>query len=228
MLGLSPQLDSYDLEQAIYKTLEANRLEDARIRLTVSAGPGERQVAPPRDAITVMVSAQRLILPPPRVYRKGVSAAIVSISRNSLSPLSQIKATSFLDNLLAYSQALLLGAEEAVLLNERGVVPGCSTSNIFLVAEGILTTPSVESGILPGITREAVLELAHDLGIEVVEGEVPVADLFRAEEAFLTASVREIVPITSVDEKPIGTGRPGPVTRRLMAAYKELVGREAC
>ena len=224
ILALAAELEAYDLEQAIYKTLEANRLRDARIRLTVSAGLGERGLAPPNlGPITVMVSVEKLSLPSTQVYRRGIRAAIVSTRRNSLSPLSQIKATSYLDSFVALSQAVASGAEEAILLNERGFIAECSTSNIFLVAEGILTTPSVESGILPGITREAVLELSRDLGIDAVEREIPEADLFQAEEAFLTTSVREIVPITSIDDKPVGSGKPGPVTRRLMAAYKELV-----
>jgi branched-chain amino acid aminotransferase len=225
LLALASELEAYDLEQAVYDTLEANRLKDARIRLTVSAGIGERGLAPPNlGSITVMVSAQKLDLPPPQVYRRGIRAAIVSTRRNSLSPLAQIKAANYLDSFVALSQAVALGAEEAILLNERGFVAECSTSNIFLVAKGLLLTPSVGSGILPGITREAVLELARTLRIEALEGEIAVAHLLGAEEAFLTTSVREIVPITSVDAKPIGSGRPGPVTGRLMAAYKELVG----
>ena len=224
VLALASELEAYDLEQAIYKTLEANQLKDARIRLTVSAGLGDRGLAPPNlGPITVMVSAQKLSLPSTQVYRRGIRAAIVSTRRNSLSPLSQIKATNYLDSFVGLSQAVALGAEDAILLNERGFIAECSTSNIFLVAEGILTTPSVESGILPGITREAVLELARDLGIEAVEREIPEADLFQAEEAFLTTSVREVVPITSVNGKPVGSGKPGTVTKRLMAAYKELV-----
>jgi branched-subunit amino acid aminotransferase/4-amino-4-deoxychorismate lyase len=147
----------------------------------------------------------------------------VSSKRNSLSPLSRVKATNYLDNLVAYSEAAALGAEEAILLNERGFIAEGSMSNIFLVAEGMLLTPSEESGILPGITREAVLELARELGVEAAEGEIPLADLLRADEAFLTSSVREVMPITSIDNKPVAKGSPGPVTRRLMAAYSHLV-----
>ena len=224
-LALAAALDPAELEQAIHKTLEANKLSDARIRLTVSAGEGERGLVPPKEGTpTIIVVAERLTLPP-QVYRKGVHAAIVRVRRNSPSPLSAIKSINYLDNLLAHSEALALGADEAILLNERGFVAECSTSNIFLVVAGKLLTPSEQSGILPGITREAVLELAHVMGIEAGEGEIPVADLLRADEAFLSASVREIVPIVSVDGKPIGSGKPGSVTKRLMAAYRELVER---
>jgi len=222
-LALASELEAYDLEQAIYKTLEANKLADARIRLTVSAGPGERGLAPPVGGqITVLVFADELVLSP-QAYEQGIAAAMVGPRRNSLSPLSRIKATNYLDNLVACSEAVALGAEEAILLNEGGGIAEGSMSNIFLVAEGMLLTPSEESGILPGITREAVLELARALGIEAVEGEIPLADLLRADEAFLTSSVREVLPITSIDNELVGQGGPGPVTRRLMAAYSQLV-----
>jgi branched-chain amino acid aminotransferase group I len=226
-LGLASELDPVALEQAIYKTLEANKLSDARIRLTVSAGEGERELAPPTlGALTIMVVAERLVPPPSHVYEEGVRAAIVSPRRNSQSPLSRIKSLNYLDSLIAHSEALALGADEAILLNERGFVCEGSTSNIFLVAAGSLITPSEESGILPGITREAVLELAHALGIEAGEGEIPVAELLQADEAFLTNSIIEVEPITVVDGRPIGSGKPGVVTRRLMAAYRELVQKE--
>lgn len=224
--ALAAGLDPAELEQAIYKTLAANKLSDARIRLTVSAGEGERGLVPPKVGTpTIIVVAERPALPP-QVYRKGVHAAIVQVRRNSLSPFSRIKSINYLDNLIAHSEAVALGADEAILLNERGFVAECSTSNIFLVVAGKLLTPSERSGILPGITREAVLELAQVMGIEAGEGEIPVADLIRADEAFLSASVREIVPIVSVGGKPIGSGKPGGVTKRLLTAYRELVEQE--
>ena len=222
-LALASGLEAYDLEQAVYRTLEANKLADARIRLTVSAGPGGRALAPPAGGpITVLVFAEKLVQSS-QAYEQGIHAAIVSHRRNSLSPLSRVKATNYLDNLVAYSEAVALEAEEAILLNERGFIAEGSMSNIFLVAGGMLLTPSEESGILPGVTREAVLGLARDLGIEAVAGDVPLADLPRADEAFLTSSVREVLPITSIDGKPVGQGRPGPVAKRLMAAYSQLV-----
>ncbi len=226
-LSLAAALDPVELEQAIYKTLEANKLPDARIRLTISAGEGKRELAPPTSGtLTIMVVAEKLVLPPPQAYEEGLRAAIVSARRNSQSPLSRIKSISYLNNLLAHSEAIAAGADEAILLNERGFVAECSTSNIFLVVEGRLLTPSEESGILPGVTREVVVELAHGLGIAAAVGEIPSANLLSAEEAFLTNSVIEVMPITEVDGKPIGLGKPGEVTKRLMAAYRELAERE--
>ena len=227
-IGLDASLDPAALRQAIHRTLEANKLMDARIRLTVTAGEGERGLAPPTSGmLTIMVVAEELVLPPPQAYEDGIHAAVVSVRRNSQSPLSGIKSIGYLDNLLAHSEAVAAGAEEAILLNERGFVAECSTSNIFLVVEGRLFTPSAESGILPGITREVVLELALNLGIAVEEEEIPLAQLLRADEAFLTNSVVEVMPIAKVDGKPIGTGKPGEVTKRLMAAYRELVLQQA-
>lgn len=225
-LGLASQLDPVELEQAVYRTLEANRLLDARIRLTVAAGEGERELAPPTSgALTILVVAEKLILTS-QIYHQGIRAAIVSPRRNSQSPLPRIKSLNYLEGFVAHSEALALGADEAIMLNDRGYISECSTSNIFLVAAGRLLTPSLESGILPGITREAVLELAHDLGIEAVEGEIPPSDLLRADEVFITTSVREVVPVVTVDGRSVGSGKPGEVTGRLMASYKELVRRE--
>jgi len=227
-IGLDASLDPAALRQAIHRTLEANKLMDARIRLTVTAGEGERGLAPPTSGmLTIMVVAEELVLPPPQAYEDGIGAAVVSVRRNSQSPLSGIKSIGYLDNLLAHSEAVAAGAEEAILLNERGFVAECSTSNIFLVVEGRLFTPSAESGILPGITREVVLELAQGLGITAVAGEIPLAHLLRADEAFLTNSVVEVMPIAKVDGKPIGSGKSGEVTKRLMAAYRELVLQQA-
>ncbi len=228
-LGLAALMDPAVLGQAIQKTLEANRLRDARIRLSVSAGEGERGLELPESGmLTIIVVAERLVLPPTRVYEKGVSAAIVGARRNSRSPLSGIKSMAYLESLLAHSEAVAQGADEAILLNERGLVAECSTSNIFLVVGGRLLTPSAESGILPGITREVVLELAQGLGIATVVGEIQLADLLGADEVFLTNSILELMPITEVDGRPVGSGRPGEMTKRLMSAYREQVLQQGC
>ncbi len=224
--GLASQLDPAELEQAIYQTLEANRLLDARIRLTVAAGEGERGLSPPTSGkITTLVVVEKLTVPS-RIYDEGISAALVSTRRNSQSPLPAIKSLNYLEGLIARAEAAALGADEAIMLNDRGYVSECSSSNIFLVVTGKLLTPSLESGILPGITREAVLELAHDSDIETMEGEIPPSDLVRADEVFITTSVREVVPVVMINSRPVGSGKPGEVTKRLMTAYKELVRRE--
>jgi len=223
-IGIDAGLDPVALRQAIYKTLEANERPDVRIRLTVLAGEGERGLTlPTTGTLTIIIVAEELVLPLPRAYKEGISAVVVSTRRNSRSLLSGIKSINYLDSLVAQSEAVAAGADQAILLNERGFVAECSTSNIFLVVAEKLLTPSVESGILPGVTREEVIELALTLGVAVVEEEISLAVLLRADEAFMTNSIIEIMPITAVDGKPVGSGRVGEITEKLMRAYRELV-----
>ena len=224
IIGLNAGLDPDTIGQAIYKTLEANECPDARIRLTILAGEGERGLTlPTSGTLTIIIVAERLVLPPPQAYKEGLCAVVASTRRNSRSLLSGIKSINYLDNLFAQSEAVTAGADQAILLNELGFVAECSTSNIFMVVGGQLLTPSVESGILPGVTREKVIELALNLGVAVVEEEISLAVLLRADEAFMTNSVIEVMPVTAVDGKPVGSGMVGEITEKLMRAYREMV-----
>ena len=223
-LALDAALDLTELERGAYRTLEANDLSDARIRLTVTAGEGERGLSlPSGGSLTIVIVAEGLVLPTPQAYEKGLRAVVVSTRRNSQSALSGIKSIGYLDSLIARHEAAAASADEAILLNDRGLVAECSTSNIFLVYKRRLLTPSVKCGILPGITREVVLELANELKIPAVEAEIRLDDLYKASEAFVTSSIIEIMPIAEVDGKSIGSGKPGEVTKRLTAAYRQLV-----
>ena len=217
----------HDLRSAVTGTIQANNLSDARIRITVSIGEGGMVPNPAGcDEPTVLVMAEQYQPYPPAIYHKGFRAVISPIRRNSQSPLSGLKSTSYLENLLAKQPARAAGADEAILLNEKGFLTEASMSNIFLVADGLLKTPAKDSGILPGITREAILELAPQIGIDTLEQNIEPGELFQADEAFLTNSIMEIMPLTEIDGKAIGSGRPGPLTRRLMVAYNGLVGSE--
>jgi len=212
------------LEAACLETLTANKLRDARVRLTVTAGEGDMTPDPETcSRLTVLVTAKNLIPLRPEKYELGFKAVLSSVRRNSQSPLSRLKSTCYLDNVLARMEAKAAGADEAILLNERGFLAEGSTSNIFLVNEGMLATPSLQSGVLAGITREAVLEIAQALNIRAEEREVELRELMEADEAFITNSILEIVPVTWFDGKPIGTGKPGQLTNNLMAAYRKLV-----
>ena len=155
-----------------------------------------------------------------------MAAVVSSVRRNETSPLSRIKSLNYLDNLLAREDARRHGADEAILLNTRGFVAEGSASNVFLVQQGSLLTPGVESGALPGITRRVVLELVSAVGLEPVESEIEMSVFGDASEAFLTNSVVEIMPLTSLDGRPVGPGRPGPVTRRLQRLYRELAAAQ--
>jgi branched-chain amino acid aminotransferase len=212
------------LKAACVATLEANRLKNARVRLTVSAGEGDMIPDPGTcSSPTVVIAAQSLAALPREKYEAGFKGVLSLLHRNSQSPLSRLKSTSYIENVLARMAARAAGYDEAILLNERGYLAEGSTANIFLVRSGELITPSVESGILLGITREAVLEIAMASNIKTVERKVDLEELIGAEEAFVTNSILEIMPLTWFDDKPIGAGKPGPLSRELLAAYRKLV-----
>jgi len=213
-----------DLKGAVMDTIRANKLGNARIRITVSIGEGS--IVPDISTCnkpTVLITAGHYQPYPEQVYQKGFRAVVSSIHRNSGSPLSRLKSANYLENMLAKQQARVAGVDEALCINEKGLLAEASMSNIFLVTDGILRTPGQESGILPGITREVVLELASQLGITAFEQDIRPDELSQSQEAFLTNSLIEIMPLVEVDGKAIGAGRPGPVTQRLMANYKKLV-----
>jgi branched-chain amino acid aminotransferase len=222
LLGLP--LNGFDIEKACYDTLQANNLKDARIRLTASIGEGEAVPdLPKHPKPTVLVIATSYIPPSAETYRNGYKALVSALRQNSQSPLSHLKSANYLNNVLARREAKAEGADEAILLNEQGFLCEGSASNIFLVSKGNLITPSEESGCLPGITRQVVIELASEQGISVSEREVRLEELLQAEESFLTSSLIELVPLAAVNGKSIGRGK---VTGRLMQAYKETVVRE--
>jgi branched-chain amino acid aminotransferase len=231
-IGLTHSILSTDegkqsLEAACTKTLDANKLKDARLRLTVSAGEGDAIPDPSTcSSPTVLVSARNLILLPPEEYESGFQAVLSSLRRNSQSPLSRLKSACYMESVLARMAARAAGCDEAILLNERGYLTEGSTTNIFLVSNRELITPSLGSGILPGVTREAVLEIARTANIKTLERQVELKELIEAEEAFVTNSVLELMPLTWFDGKPIGTGKPGELTRKLIAAYRKLVDLE--
>lgn len=226
-LGITSRLSSIDLEKACYDVLEANNLTNARIRLTVSAGEGDMIPNPDTcRGITAFIAARKLVPMSPETYERGYTAILSSWRRNSQSPLSHLKTTCYLENVLARKEARAAGADEAMLLNEQGFLAEGSSTNVFLVSDQILITPSMESGALPGITREAVLELAKSMGVTLVVKQVELEELLTAEEAFLTNSILEIMPLIQVDDKPIGSGIPGALTQRLMSAYQELIIEE--
>ncbi len=213
-----------ELKSAIMDTIQANKLGEARIRLTISIGEGEMMPDVSKcKKPTVLIMAEDYQPYPEEVYRKGFRAVVSTIRRNSQSPLSRLKSTSYLESILARREAREAGAEEALCLNDKGFLAEGSMSNIFLVADGMLKTPGHEDGILPGITRQTVLELAPKAGIDTLECDIRLNELFQAQEAFLTGSLIEIMPLTEIEGKIIGSGKPGSVTKKLMAAYRRIV-----
>jgi len=227
ILGIASKLTAFNLEKACHNVLKANNLTDARLRLTVTAGEGDMIPNPDTcKGITIFIAAQKLVPPLPESYQRGYAAILSSHRRNSQSQLSRLKSTSYLENFLARQEARSAGVNEVVLLNEKGFVTEGSSTNIILAGEDMLITPSTESGALPGITRQAVLELAQSMGIMPVVRQIEIGELLKANEAFLTSSTIEIMPLTRLDNKPIGSGKPGPVTQKLMSSYQKLVAQE--
>jgi branched-chain amino acid aminotransferase len=221
---LTTEEGKQSLKAACMATLEANELKDARIRLTVSAGEGDMTPDPGTCASpTVLITARNLVPLPPEKYETGFEAAVSFLRRNSQSPLSRLKSTCYMENVLARMTARAAGYDEAIFLNEQGYLAEGSTTNVFLVSHGELITPSFESGVLPGITRDAVLEIARTSNIKATERWVELNELIEAEEAFLTNSVLELMPLVSVEGRPVGSGKPGKLTRDLLFAYRKLV-----
>ncbi|MFC2067270.1 aminotransferase class IV [Chloroflexota bacterium] len=231
-IGLGSHLAEIDLEKACIDTLRANRLKDARMRLTVSRGEVESFPGPGTSSTpTVVVTARNYAALSPDIYDSGYKARVSSVRRCSQSPLSKIKSANYLLSVLAMMEAKAAGLDEALLLNEQGVITEGSISNVFFMASSGLITPPLESGILPGITREVVMELAGAAGISVTEGDVRLENIGQFDEAFLTNSVIEIMPLVEVRDFAgrfitIGSGKPGKVTKRLMTAYRKMVERE--
>jgi branched-chain amino acid aminotransferase group I len=212
------------LKAACMATLEANELKDARIRLTVTAGEGD-MTPDPRTCSnpTIMITARNRDPLPPEKYETGFRATVSFLRRNSRSPLSRLKSTCYMENILARTTARASGYDEAIFLNEQGYLAEGSTSNMFLVSNGELITPSFDSGVLPGITREVVLEIARTSNMRATERLVNLDELVEAQEAFVTNSVLELMPLVSIEGKPIGTGKPGKLTGDLLFAYRKLV-----
>ena len=224
ILGLP--IKTPNLKKAMADILRVNKLDDARIRITVSPGEGEMVPDPSTcKKPTVLIMAQNYHPHPKEVYQRGFRAIVSSIRRNSQSPLSRLKSTSYLENILARQEARAAGVDEALCLNEKGLLAEASMSNIFIITHGTLRTPGEENGILPGITRGTILELASKLGIDAAEQDIKPDKLSQAEEAFLTNSLMEIMPLTEVEGKPISSGKPEAITKRLMEAYKEMVSQ---
>jgi branched-chain amino acid aminotransferase len=212
------------LKAACMATLEANKLKDARLRLTVSAGEGDMTPDPSTcSSPTVLITARNLTPLPPEKYETAFKAAVSFLRRNSQSPLSRLKSTCYMENVLARTAARAAGCDEAIFLNEQGYLAEGSSTNIFLVSNGELITPCFESGVLPGITRDAVLEIARTSNIKATERWVQLNELIEAQEAFVTNSILELMPLVSVEGRPIGSGKPGKLTEDLLFAYRKLV-----
>jgi len=227
MLSLPIPLTDAEIGARFDETIHAAGLGpdrgEAYIRLLITRGVGELTYDPaacPESTVVVIVKPQ--VDPPPDAFDKGVMVALVSVVRNhpgTVNPL--IKSNNLLNSALAMQEALKRGAFEGVMRNYRGELAECTTANLFIVKDGAALTPPLDAGLLAGITREFVFDIGGDVGVRVAEQVLRDEDLFGADEAFLTSTTREIVPIVKVDDRTIASGRPGPITQKLLQAFRQ-------
>ncbi len=237
-IGLQIPLSEHDWPALLDESLVRNGLakdpnrpdhdpQDAYIRITVSRGEGDIGLDPslcPRP--TLVIFAKPLTPFPPHLYERGVRLSIVPVRRNLATALPpSVKSLNFLNNILAKQEATKAGAFDGLMLNAEGALAECTASNLFFVRQGCLCTPALACGILDGITREVVMSLGREQGIPLDEGAYKPESLLEADECFLTNTTMEIMPVSEVDETRIGTGRPGPLTRRLQSLFRHNLPR---
>lgn len=205
------------LHEAMTRNEVGNDRIDAYLRLTISRGAGEIGLDPALCARpTIVIMAKPLHAPSAELYRNGVSLTVAKTRRNLPSALDpQIKATNFLNNILAKREAIAAGTFDALLLNWESHLAECTVSNLFFVKDGRLCTPALSCGILDGITRGIILTLALEAGIPVEEGRFPIEALREADECFLSNTTMEVMPVTTLDGTPIGAAKPGLLTEKL-------------
>lgn len=211
----------------VAKLVEANGVPDARVRITATRGPLTEEVddnIAPRA--TLLVTAGPMTPYPKAFYETGATVVVSDIRTNETDPVVYHKTTNYLRNLLALQDAHRARAAEALMFNARRHLAEGTISNVFLVREGRLLTPPVDEGLLAGITRQAVLELAAEVGIPAEQRALTIQDVLDAEEVFLTNSIMEVMPVVRVEQHEVGQGKPGPVTLRLAETYRDLVKRE--
>ena len=206
---------------AIVATLQANGLKDSYIRVVVTRGEGTLGLDPNRcPHPQVFIITDKISLYPQELYENGleiITAATMRNHPNAVNP--RLKSLNYLNNILAKIEAIDAGTLEAVMLNHLGYVAECTGDNLFIVRDGRLFTPPIAAGILEGITRDEILAIAHDLGIEVREENLTRQDLYVADECFLTGTAAEVIPVVRIDKRTVGSGKPGPITKRLAEEF---------
>ena len=212
-----------EMMKACVDTCRANGLRDGYIRLLVTRGKGTLGLDPRRcPKPSVVVIASTIQLYPEKYYEEGLNIVTVPTTRNLVNSVNPaIKSLNYLNNILARIEANNAGVEEAIMLNTEGFVAECTGDNIFILHKGRLLTPPLSAGALYGITRGTVLDCAKDLGIPWAEPNLTRYDIYIADEMFLTGTAAEMVPVVKVDGRVIGTGKPGPITKKLIAAFRE-------
>ncbi|MEO6847799.1 MAG: branched-chain-amino-acid transaminase [Chthoniobacterales bacterium] len=221
---LQPPIDKAELTAAVLETIRQNKLEDGYLRLVVTRGVGDLGLSPSKcPKATAIIIASKIELYPEEMYRNGltlVTCATRRMAHGALSPM--VKSLNYLNNIMAKIEAQHAGAGEGIMLNEEGYVAECTGDNVFLAKNGTLFTPPISSGALAGVTRAVVFELAKEMGLTLLEPNLTRYDIFTADECFLTGTAAEIIPAVTLDSRPIGDGKPGEITRKMIEKYRHL------
>lgn len=218
-----------ELSEIVLDTCRVNGIDSGYIRVVCSRGAGDLGIDPRncREGATVVVIADKLTMYPPSMYEKGLEVITTITRRNSPAALDpNIKSLNYLNNILAKIEVNRAGAGEGLMLNQDGHVAEATGDNVFLVQNGKLATPPTSAGALEGITRNAVIELSVKLGIPCAEQIFALTSVYNADECFLTGTGAEVIPVVKVDGRLISDGKPGPITWRLIEAFRELVNSE--
>ena len=212
------------MEETVLETLRRNHLTEAYIRLIVTRGVGDLGLDPDKcPKPSIIIIADKIVLYPQKYYEEGLEIVTVSVRRNYAEAINpRIKSLNYLNNILAKIEGKQAGAEEVLMLNAEGYVVECSGDNIFWIKNEVLVTPPVHMGILEGVTRNSVIDLAREVGMRVEERVFTRHDLYIADECFLTGTAAEVIPVVKIDRRSIGDGQPGKITQRLITAFRQL------
>ena len=213
---------------AILKTLRANKLRDAYIRVVVSRGAGDLGLDPRKcPESTTIIITDGISLYPQEMYENGLDLITLNTRRNSAQSLDpNIKSLNYLNNILGKIECIRAGVHEGLMLNAQGHVAEATGDNVFLIRKGEVYTPPASAGILEGITRNAVIDVARSGGLKVHESLFNLYDVYNSDECFLTGTAAEVMPVVTVDGRSIGSGRPGPITQRLERGFREVACRD--
>lgn len=226
---LTVPMTEKEMEALLREAVARNERCEGYIRLVVTRGVGDLGINPatcPRASVIVI--ADSITLYPAEHYENGIKVITAATRRNSPDALDpRIKSLNYLNNVMAKLEARQAGCLEAIMLNREGKVAECTGDNLFYIRDGVLMTPAGDQGALKGITRDAVIEAAEGIGMEIRALPTTLYDLYTADECFLTGTAAEMIPVTTIDGRTIGTGKPGPLTSKIRAAFQVLIQSES-
>ncbi|MGE5214319.1 MAG: branched-chain-amino-acid transaminase [Nitrospirota bacterium] len=213
-----------EMTKALLETIRQNHLRDGYVRLVVTRGVGNLGLNPEQcKSPSVIIIVATIALYHEEFYRKGLSIVTVATRRSNPASLNPaVKSLNYLNNVMARIEANLANADEALMLNDAGNVAECTADNVFVIKHGQIFTPPITAGALQGITRSVVFDIGNEFGIKVTEADLTRHDIFVADECFLTGTAAEIVPVVKADGRVIGSGKPGPITTRIIARFRDM------